>query len=179
MFTPASASFRPNLAQLKVDAALGAHIAKMCELAWLALEFDTEEVHHNSPPRGYPTLRNLRPWPVRRKPLRPTAPTVATTLSWISCRTSREPAMRALASSGDEPEPRANSAGPVGRPLTVWIASDTSPWLPLVLNRRAGPRRDLDALAAVVTLLAERLDSTHIWVLPWPTGATKHQAIRR
>jgi len=34
-------------------------------------------------------------------------------------------------------------------------------------NRRAGPRRDLDALAAVVTLLAERLDSTHIWVLRW------------
>jgi hypothetical protein len=71
MFTPASASFRPNLAELKVDAALGAHIAKMCELAWLVLEFDTEEVHHNSPPRGSPTLRNLRPWPVRRKAAAP------------------------------------------------------------------------------------------------------------
>ena len=67
--------------ELKVDAALGAHIAKMRELAWLVLQFDTEEVHHNSPPRGYPTLRNLRPLPVRRKPLRPTAPTVATTSS--------------------------------------------------------------------------------------------------
>jgi hypothetical protein len=89
---------------------------------------------------------------------------------------SAEPAMRALASSGDEP--RANSAGPVGRP------------------QRSGSRRTqvhgcrwcridaqapgaLDARAAVVTPLAERLDSTHIWVLRWPTGATKRQAIRR
>jgi hypothetical protein len=53
----------------------------MRELAWLVLQLDTEEVHHNSPPQGYPTLQNLRPLPVRRKPVRPTAPVTATTSS--------------------------------------------------------------------------------------------------
>ena len=47
--------------ELKLDAALGAHIAKMCELAWLVLQLDTEEVHHNSLPPGTPAPRNLRP----------------------------------------------------------------------------------------------------------------------
>jgi hypothetical protein len=32
--------------KLKVDTPLGAHIAKMCELAWLVLQLNTEEVHH-------------------------------------------------------------------------------------------------------------------------------------
>jgi hypothetical protein len=67
--------------ELMVDAALGAHIAKMCELAWLVFQFDTEEVDHDSPPQEYPTIRNLRPLPVRRKPALPTAPIVATTSS--------------------------------------------------------------------------------------------------
>jgi hypothetical protein len=35
--------------ELKVDAALGAHIAKMGELAWLVLQLDTKEVHQDSP----------------------------------------------------------------------------------------------------------------------------------
>ena len=78
--------------------------------------------------------RRLRPWRrARREP-----------------RGRAEPAMRAVTSRGDDPErkPALIAGGhdecqllrPGGTPPTVWIASDTSPWLPLVQeNRRAGP----------------------------------------
>ena len=35
--------------ELKVDAAPGAHLAKMRKLAWLVFQPDTEEVRHNLP----------------------------------------------------------------------------------------------------------------------------------
>jgi hypothetical protein len=49
----------------------------------LSLDLDRPEpteshIHHNSLPRGNPTLRKLRPLPVRRKPVRATVPTTPT-----------------------------------------------------------------------------------------------------
>ena len=94
---------RSRSAHRRVDAALGALIATLCEFAWLVVQLDTEEVHYNSLPPRNPTPRNLRSVPMRRRPVHPTAPTMATASSWTACRTSREPATRALAGSSDDP----------------------------------------------------------------------------
>ena len=149
----------------------------MCELACLVLQLDTEEVHHNSPPQGYPALRNLRRFASAQKAAAPDGSDhgddlVVDLLSGeqracdAGCEQSRRRSPSGSQRLKREATTSAHSSGPVGRSQRSGSRRTRVPgcrWCRRIDGQ--APRAEVDALAALVTLRVERLDSSHIKVL--------------
>jgi hypothetical protein len=71
--------------ELKVDAALGAHIAKMGELAWLVPQLDTKEVHQDLPFRLEIQHFGIYAHACLRRPQTGTCPTDMRPLLTLTC----------------------------------------------------------------------------------------------